>query len=128
MLHEDLTEQIIAAFYKVYNTLGYGFLEKVYENALAVELRRRGFTVQQQENIKVFYESEEVGDYYADLLANNLVIVEIKTAKTIGEDHEAQLINYLRSTRVEVGLLLNFGHEPGIKRKIYHNHLKKLPQ
>ena len=83
-----------------------------------------GLKVQQQKNIKVYYESEEVGDYYADLLVEDLVIVELKSAKELCEEHEAQLINYLKATTVEVGLLLNFGKEPEFKRKIFENHLK----
>jgi len=125
MLHEEITDKIIGAYYKVYNTLGYGFLEKVYENAMRIELRKMGFEVLQQENIKVYYEAEEVGDYYADLLVENLVIVELKAAKEICEEHEAQLTNYLRATKIEVGLLLNFGTRAEFKRKIFHNHLKK---
>lgn len=125
MLHEEITGNIIKTYYKVYNTLGYGFLEKVYENAMAIELRKSGLKVSQQENIKVYYESEEVGDYFADLLVEDLVIVELKAAKEIAEEHEAQLINYLKATTIEVGLLINFGKEPELKRKIFHNHLKK---
>lgn len=125
MLHEKITEKIIQSYYKVYNKLGYGFLEKVYENAMALELRKAGMRVNQQDNIKVFYETEEVGDYYADLLVESLVIVEIKAAKALSEEHEAQLTNYLKGTDIEVGLLLNFGKKPEFKRKIFHNHLKK---
>ena len=126
MLHEDITKKIISAYYKVYNTLGYGFLEKIYENALAIEIRKLGLKVSQQENIKVYYDSTEVGDYYADLLVENLVIIELKAAKDLSEEHEAQLTNYLRATKIEVGLLFNFGKEPKFKRKIFHNHLKKI--
>ncbi len=124
MLHEETTEKIIKAYYKVYNTLGHGFLEKVYENAMAIELRKMGFKVNKQKNIKVYYESEEVGDYFADLLIDDLIIVELKAAEGICENHEAQLINYLKATMVELGLLLNFGKKPEFKRKIFHNHLK----
>ena len=125
MLHERITAKIIKAYYKVYNTLGYGFLEKVYENAMRIELQKMGLSVLQQENIKVFYETKEVGDYYADLLVENLVIVELKAVKNICEQHETQLINYLKATKIEVGLLLNFGTSAEFKRKIFHNHLKK---
>ena len=125
MLHEKITEKILNAYYKVYNYLGYGFLEKVYENSMVIELQKTGLRVRQQENIKVYYESEVVGDYYTDLLVDDLVIVELKAAEKISEKHEAQLINYLKATKIEVGLLLNFGKEPEFKRKIYHNHLKK---
>ena len=125
MLHKKITEKILNAYYKVFNTLGYGFLEKVYENAMAIELRKMDLKVKQQENIKVYYETEEVGDYFADLLIEDLVIVELKAAEEIMEKHEAQLTNYLKATTIEVGLLLNFGKEPEFKRKIFHNHLKK---
>ena len=117
--HRDLTDAIINAFYHVYNTLGSGFLEKVYENALAYELRKRGYTVAQQFPIKVFYDGQVVGNYYADLLINDLVLLELKVAEAIAPAHEAQLLNYLRATRHEVGLLLNFGAKPQFKRKIY---------
>ncbi len=126
MLHEDITEKIINAYYKVYNTLGYGFLEKVYENAMAIEIRKFGLKVNQQKNIKVYYDSSEVGDYFTDLLVEDLVIIELKAAKELSEEHEAQLTNYLRATKIEVGLLFNFGKEPKFKRKIFHNHLKKM--
>ncbi len=125
MLHSEITEQIIKAFYKVYNTLGYGFLEKVYENAMAIELRKMGFDYRQQQRIKVYYENEIVGDYYADLIVNDSVIVELKASATIHEEHEAQLLNYLRATQVEVGLLLNFGKKPEFKRLIFTNDRKK---
>ena len=124
MLHADITEKIIKAFYKVNNTLGFGFLEKVYENAMAIELRKLGCKVLQQKNIKVYYETEEVGDYYADLLVNDLVIVELKAAESLCEENEAQLINYLKATKIEVGLLLNFGKKAEFKRKIFSNDRK----
>jgi GxxExxY protein len=98
MLHKEITAQIIEAFYKVNNTLGYGFLEKVYENALKLELIHMGLKVEQQKNIRVYYESAEVGDYYADLIVNDVVIIELKAAESLCEEHEAQLINYLKAT------------------------------
>ena len=119
MLHADLTEQIIKAFYKVYNTLGYGFLEKVYENALLYELKKDGLEALQQESIKVFYEGCLVGEYYADLLINSLVIVELKAAESLRQEHMAQLTNYCKATGVEVGLLLNFGKSPEVKRVLF---------
>ncbi len=124
MLHKEKTDKIIKAFYKVNNTLGFGFLEKVYENAMAIELRKIGCFVYQQKNIKVHYESEEVGDYFADLLVEDMVIVELKAAKSLCEDHEIQLINYLKATKIEVGLLLNFGKKAEFKRKIFTNDQK----
>jgi len=126
MLHNEITDLIIKSFYKVYNSLGYGFLEKVYENALKIELLKLELQVEQQKNIKVFYESEQVGEYFADLLVNDLVIVELKAAENLCEEHEAQLLNYLKATELEVGLLLNFGKEPQFKRKLYTNDRKKL--
>ena len=125
-LHKELTSKVINAFYKVYNSLGYGFLEKVYENAMRIELLKMGISVEQQKNIKVYYESEMVGDYFADLMVNELVIVELKAAENICEEHEAQLLNYLKATDIEVGLLLNFGKTPEVRRKIFMNKNKKL--
>ncbi|GAB4457563.1 MAG: GxxExxY protein [Anaerolineae bacterium] len=117
--HTDLTKAIIGAFYDVYNALGYGFLEKVYENALVYELRKRGFEVRQQQPIKVIYDGVEVGEYFADLLVNQQVIVELKATKSISPEHEAQLVNYLKATNIDVGLVLNFGPKPQVRRKIF---------
>lgn len=119
--HSDITEQIIGAFYMVYNTLGYGFLEKVYENALYLELRKAGLNVEKQKQIRVFYEGLEVGLYSADLCVADSVIVELKAAESLCEEHEYQLINYLKATDIEVGLLLNFGKRPEFKRKVFSN-------
>ncbi|MGB3713184.1 MAG: GxxExxY protein [Candidatus Promineifilaceae bacterium] len=117
--HSELTSAIIGAFYDVYNELGYGFLEKVYENALAHELQKRGHHVQQQAPIDVTYNGLLVGSYFADLLVDEAVILELKAAKAIAEEHEAQLLNYLKATEIDVGLILNFGPEPQVKRKIF---------
>lgn len=116
---KDVTDGIISAFYHVNNTLGYGFLEKVYENALSHELRQRGFHVITQEPITVWYKGVAVGEYFADLLVNQCVIVELKCTTSLAPAHEAQLINYLKATSVEVGLLLNFGPKPQVKRKVF---------
>jgi GxxExxY protein len=124
--HSDLSGQILKAFYKVYNTLGYGFLEKVYENAMLIELRRQGLLCQQQAPIDVFYESEKVGYYYADIIVENTIIIELKATEGIIEEHEAQLTNYLKATNIEVGLLINFGKEPQFKRKVFNNDRKNL--
>ncbi|MFZ5518652.1 MAG: GxxExxY protein [Candidatus Zhuqueibacterota bacterium] len=126
MLHSDTTDKILKAFFKVNNILGFGFLEKVYENALRIELQKMGCKVLQQKNIKVFYESEEVGEYYADLLVDDMVIVELKAAESLCKEHEAQLINYLKATRIEIGLLLNFGKKAEFKRKIFSNERKDI--
>ena len=125
MLHEEITSEIIAAFYVIYNTLGYGFLEKVYENALIFELQKRGLRVQQQMPIQVYYEGQRVGEYFADLLIEDKVILELKAAEEIIHAHETQLVNYLKATNLEVGLVLNFGAKPEFKRKIFTN-VRKL--
>jgi len=122
--YKELTEKIIKIFYKVYNKLGYGFLEKVYENAMIIEFGREGIPAVAQSPIKVFYEDEVIGEYYADILADDRVIVEIKATRTLALEHEAQLLNYLKATDIEVGLLLNFGPKPEIKRKVFDNHRK----
>ncbi|MBM3149344.1 MAG: GxxExxY protein [Chloroflexi bacterium] len=122
--HKDITELIIQAFYTVYNTLGYGFLEKVYQNALVIELRRLGLEVIPEAPIKVYYNGQVVGEYFADLLVAGVVLVEIKAVRTLAPEHEAQLLNYLKATPYEVGLLLNFGPKPEFKRKVYDNELK----
>lgn len=119
--HSDVTDAIIKAFYQVYNTLGYGFQEKVYANSLALELRKAGVHAVREEEIRVHYDGEVVGEYFADLVVENKVIVETKAKRELLEEHEAQLLNYLKATRYEVGLLLNFGPEPQIKRKAYDN-------
>jgi GxxExxY protein len=108
----------------VYNTLGYGFLEKVYENALVLELQKLNQDVVPQKRIAVYYQGHLVGEYFADLLVEEKVIVEIKAVRELVDAHEAQLLNYLKATPYEVGLLLNFGPKPKIKRRIYDNPLK----
>jgi GxxExxY protein len=119
--NKNLTEKIIKIFYKAYNNLGYGFLEKVYENAMMIEFKRIGIPVVSQSAIKVVYESEVIGEYFADILVDNKVIVEIKAAKSLAVENEAQLLNYLKATDIEVGLLLNFGPKPDFKRKVFDN-------
>lgn len=119
--HSELTGQIIKAFYKVYNVLGYGFLEKVYENAFLIELRKIGLQCSQQYPIDVFYETEKVGYYYADIIVEDKIILELNAAEALSSEHEAQLTNYLRATHIEVGLLINFGKEPQFKRKVFSN-------
>ena len=124
--YNDLTEQIIKAFYDVYNELGFGFLEKVYQNALYLELKSRGLKVEAQKQIKVHFKGLEVGEYYPDLIVDDMVIVELKAAEGIVEAFENQLINYLRATNIEVSLLLNFGKKPEFRRKLFDNDRKKL--
>ncbi|WP_240976641.1 GxxExxY protein [Flavobacterium rivulicola] len=124
LLHKDLTDSVLKTFYEVYNELGYGFLEKVYHNALYIELKNKGLDVVSQKQIDVFYKGLKVGEYYADLIVENKVILELKAAEFVVEEFEIQLINYLRGTDCEVGLLLNFGKKPEFKRKIFENNRK----
>ncbi|MEQ3661854.1 MAG: GxxExxY protein [Flavobacterium sp.] len=124
LLHNELTSLILKTFYDVYNELGYGFLEKVYHNALLIELKNKGLEVTSNEKIKVYYKGENVGEYYADIIVNNTVILELKAAECIVEAFENQLLNYLRGTDCEVGLLLNFGKKPEFRRKVFENKRK----
>ena len=117
MTDDDLTQIIIGCAYKVHNILGPGFLEKVYENALRIELEKAGFRVRQQEPINVMYEGQIVGEYYADLWVNERVVVELKAALVLAKEHEVQLVNYLTATGVNDGLVINFGSSVQIKRK-----------
>jgi GxxExxY protein len=98
--HKELTEQIIKAFYKVYNELGYGFLEKVYQNSLYIELKSTGLQIEAQKQIKVYYRGFEVGEYYPDMIVNNSIILELKAAECIVEEFENQILNYLRATNI----------------------------
>ena len=127
-IYSEITDLVIKAFYNVYNKLGYGFLEKVYENGMMIELKRLGLNAEKQKQLKVFYDEFEIGEYYADLILNDCVIVELKAAEAICPEHEAQLVNYLKATDIEVGLLLNFGKEPKFKRRVltseFKNHKK----
>ncbi len=120
-LYSDLTERIIKCFYTVYNTLHYGFLEKVYENALCIELKKSGFQVETQKKIEVFYTGVKVGEYYADILVDGKILLELKATESLCLEHAYQLLNYLRATNIEVGLLLNFGKEPQFARKSFLN-------
>ncbi len=124
MKHEELTDRIIAGFYQVYNVLGWGFLESVYHRALMHELRKRGMSVESEAKINVYYDGQEVGSYFADLVVENAVIIELKAVEQFTPGHEAQLLNYLKSTSIEVGLLLNFGPKPQIKRKVFDSDKK----
>ncbi|MCB9076640.1 MAG: GxxExxY protein [Anaerolineaceae bacterium] len=125
MNDDELTHKIIGAAYKVHNQLGAGFLEKVYENALRLELNKQGLVVEQQVPIAVYYENEIVGDYYADLWVEKRIIVEIKAIRSLTKEHEVQLVNYLTATGLDTGLLLNFGPSVQVKRKYRHFQPKK---
>ena len=123
--HQELTKVLIGIYYDIYNELGYGFLEKVYHNAFLIELRLQGFEFDSQKKLNVFYKSENVGDYVPDIIVNNCVIIELKCVESMVDSHEAQLLNYLKATDCEVGLLFNFGKDPQFIRKIFTNNLKK---
>jgi GxxExxY protein len=122
--YTDTTDKIINVFYTVYNTLGYGFLEKVYRNAMALELGKQGLATTVETPIRVYYDGQVVGEYFTDLLVADTVIVELKAVRHLAAEHEAQLLNYLKATPYEVGLLLNFGPKPEIKRKAFDNSRK----
>ena len=122
---KGITEIIIKAFYEVYNELGFGFLEKVYQSALLLELKKSGLFCESQKRIKVFYKGTEVGEYYPDIIVNDSIILELKAMEGLVPEHEYQLINYLKSTEIEIGLLLNFGKRPEFRRKIFANERKK---
>ena len=116
--HADLTEKIIGCAYKVYNQLGAGFIEKIYENALMIELKNAALNAQQQYPVKVYYQDILIGDYVADIVVEEKVIVELKAVSQLTKAHEVQLVNYLKATELEVGLLINFGDQISIKRKV----------
>ena len=124
ILHKSIPDKILKVYYEVYNELGYGFLEKVYQNAMYFELKSLGYKVEAQKQIKVYYKKQLVGEYYSDLLVEDNVIVELKSTELLMNAHVAQIINYLKGTPIEVGLLLNFGEQPEFKRFIYTNDRK----
>ncbi|MBS7256156.1 GxxExxY protein [Flavobacterium branchiicola] len=124
LLHREISKPILKIFYDVYNQLGYGFLEKVYQNAMYFELKAQGYKVEAQKQIKVFYKNQLVGEYYADLLVEDSIILELKACDCLAGSHIAQLMNYLKSTQIQIGLLLNFGESPEFKRLIYTNNRK----
>lgn len=118
---EKLTHTVIKCFYHVYNTLGYGFLEKVYENAFLHTLQKRNIRAACQVPIKVFFEQTNVGLYFADIIIENKIIVELKAMEAIHQMHEFQLLNYLKATHIEIGFIFNFGPEPSFRRKVFEN-------
>jgi len=125
-LYAEKTKRIIECFYKVYNTLGFGFLEKVYQRALIIELTETGFEVDSELPVTVYYKGYNVGDFRADLLVDKVIFLELKANEKLVPGDENQLINYLKATEIELGLLLNFGKKPEIKRKIFTNDKKNL--
>jgi len=119
MKHKELTAKIIECAYKVHNTLGFGFLETVYQNSFLIELIKVGLRSEKEKKIQVYYDNQLVGDYMADIIVEDKVILELKSVKDLHPAHEAQLINYLKATGLEVGLLINFGESVEIKRKVF---------
>jgi len=128
MLEEELTGQIIKVFYKVYNTLGHGFIESVYHNAMILELVGQGLIVETEKPIAVYYFDRIVGTFSADLLVNEKILIELKAKESIHPAHETQLTNYLRATEIEIGLLFNFGKKPEFKRKYFSNDKKGISE
>ena len=126
LISKELIDVILTQFYRVYNDLGYGFLERVYQNALYFALTNKGLKCEVEKPIKVFHDGHVVGDYRADLLVEDCVILELKACEDINPAHEAQLINYLKATEIEVGYLLNFGKKAKFSRKVYSNNRKFL--
>lgn len=124
LLHKSTTDAILKAYYNVYSELGFGFLEKVYQNSMFFELKSFGLKVEAQKQIQVYFKNQLVGDFYSDLLIEDKVIVELKATEFLMDIHTAQIINYLKATPIEVGMLLNFGEEPEFKRVIYTNDRK----
>lgn len=124
--HSEITDKILHVFYKrVYPALGYGFLERIYGNAMVISLQSEGFRVEAESPIQVYFEGTLIGEYFADLLVEDKVIVELKAVNFLLKEHEAQLLNYLRATRYEVGLLLNFGPKPDMRRMVFNNERKQ---
>ncbi len=126
MLHKEVTDKILKAFYTVYNALGYGFLEKVYENALMIELKKEGFSLEQQKKVEVFYESQSIGIYFSDVIVDDIVVLELKASEALCKANKIQLQNYLKATHHEVGLLLNFGKKPDFERVVFSNRGKNV--
>ena len=122
--YKEITDRILKGFFEVYNELGDGFLESVYENALFIVLKGYDLTIERQKNIPVIFRGNVIGDFKADLIVEGSVIVELKAVRTLDSAHEAQLINYLKATNIEVGLLINFGRKPEFKRFIFNNKRK----
>ena len=123
--HRALTQQIIGVFYEVYNELGHGFLESVYETAFEIALRSYGLPVLTQIEVPVWFRGKKIGDFTADMLVDKCVLLELKAGRALDRAHEAQLLNYLRATQIEVGMLFNFGLKPEFKRMVFDNSRKQ---
>ena len=119
--HRDLTQKIIGIFYEVYNELGHGFIESVYEAAFEVALTSKGLPVLRQIEVPVWFRGKKIGDFTADMLVDKCVLIELKAGRALDRAHEAQLLNYLRATEIEVGMLFSFGLKPEFKRMVFDN-------
>jgi len=126
LLHQEKSEKVIKAFYDVYNALGYGFLERVYEAALIIQLGKVGFNVKKQCPIKVYFDGQIIGDYFCDIIVDDSILIELKSVESLVVAHKKQIINYLKASEMELGLLLNFGEKPQIERFIFTNDRKPL--
>jgi GxxExxY protein len=124
--HSDLTESIIGVFYDVYNELGHGFLESTYAEAMVVALAQAGLAASREIPVPVWFRGQKVGQYFADMIVEDVVLLELKAARSLESAHEAQLLHYLRATQIEVGLLLNFGLRPQFRRLLFDNERKKI--
>jgi GxxExxY protein len=124
--HSEFTEKIIGVFYDVYNELGYGFLESTYAEAMAVALAQAGLTAEREVSVPVWFRGRKVGQYFADMVVESAVLLELKVARSLDSAHEAQLLHYLRATEIEFGLLLNFGLRPQFRRLLFDNDRKKI--
>jgi GxxExxY protein len=124
--HSEATDKIIGIFYDVYNELGHGSLESTYAQALVVALEESGLSTAREVPVPVWFHGKKVGQYYADLVVDGIVLIELKAARTLESAHEAQLLHYLRATEIEVGLLLNFGLRPQFRRLLFDNERKKI--
>jgi len=122
--YADLSNRIIKIFYQVHKELGFGFSEKIYQRALAIAMRESGFKVDEQVVIKVYYQGEVIGEFFADMVVNDVILLELKSTSTILDEHDAQLLNYLKATEFEVGYILNFGKSATFKRKVFDNDRK----
>lgn len=127
LIHRELTDRTIGVFYEVYNELGFGFLESVYEDAMAIALGEKGLSVERQKPIPVWFRGRSIGSFVADLIVERSIIIELKAVNRLIDTHIAQLMNYLRATEIEVGLVMNFGPSPEFKRRVFENNRKGLP-
>ncbi len=125
LMYKELTHLIIKSFYDVYNELGGGFLESVYENAMTLVLQQQGLQVETQKEIAVYFRGNLIGNFRADMVVEEKVLLELKAVRCLEPVHEAQLLNYLKATTIEVGLLMNFGNEPAFKRLVYNKQQKQ---